>query len=130
MTTSHTSIKLHKKKGSQRQKSDNFFIFRENLIPDCIKGCFVVACTMCAFISLVWLREQIVMNGGPAWLEPQEDNTRVVDGHINENLANDEDGQVWGWIMKVARQSWTAHFLIDLNLNHNCIRNHLILIKR
>ena len=30
----------------------------------------MVACTLCAFISLVWLREQIVMNGGPEWLEP------------------------------------------------------------
>jgi len=29
-----------------------------------------VACTLCAFISLVWLREQILMNGGPEWLEP------------------------------------------------------------
>ena len=29
-----------------------------------------MACTLCAFISLVWLREQIVMNGGPEWLEP------------------------------------------------------------
>ena len=41
----------------------------ENLFADCIRGCFVVACTLCAFISLVWLREQIVMNGGPDWLE-------------------------------------------------------------
>lgn len=30
----------------------------------------MVACTLCAFISLVWLREQILMNGGPEWLEP------------------------------------------------------------
>ena len=43
---------------------------RENLFSDCIRGCFVVACTLCAFISLVWLREQIITNGGPAWLEP------------------------------------------------------------
>ncbi|KAK2554679.1 E3 ubiquitin-protein ligase MARCHF6 [Acropora cervicornis] len=42
----------------------------ENLFADCIRGCFVVACTLCAFISLVWLREQILMNGGPEWLEP------------------------------------------------------------
>ena len=42
----------------------------ENLMADCIQGCFVVACTLCAFISLVWLREQIVTNGGPDWLEP------------------------------------------------------------
>ena len=46
------------------------FFGSENLFADCIRGCFVVACTLCAFISLVWLREQIVMNGGPDWLEP------------------------------------------------------------
>lgn len=46
---------------------------RENLFSDCIRGCFVVACTLCAFISLVWLREQIITNGGPAWLEPNAD---------------------------------------------------------
>ncbi|CAH3042084.1 unnamed protein product [Pocillopora meandrina] len=45
----------------------------ENLFSDCIRGCFVVACTLCAFISLVWLREQIITNGGPAWLEPNAD---------------------------------------------------------
>ena len=33
----------------------------------------MVACTLCAFISLVWLREQIITNGGPAWLEPNAD---------------------------------------------------------
>lgn len=73
------------------------FSFSDNLLPDCIKGCFVVACTLCAFISLVWLREQIVMNGGPVWLEPREevvqvnqlpDNLRIVGDHIevSENL--------------------------------------------
>ena len=28
-----------------------------------------MACTLCAFISLVWLREQILHGGGPDWLE-------------------------------------------------------------
>ena len=32
-----------------------------------------MACTLCAFISLVWLREQIVTNGGPDWLEPNNE---------------------------------------------------------
>ncbi|XP_032220194.2 E3 ubiquitin-protein ligase MARCHF6 isoform X2 [Nematostella vectensis] len=45
----------------------------ENVFMDCVRGCFVVACTLCAFISLVWLREQIVLNGGPDWLEPNMD---------------------------------------------------------
>ena len=46
--------------------------FSENLAADCFQGCFVVTCTLCAFISLVWLREQILHGGGPDWLE-QED---------------------------------------------------------
>lgn len=41
----------------------------ENIASDCFHGCFVVACTLCAFISLVWLREQILHGGGPDWLE-------------------------------------------------------------
>ena len=68
--------------------------FSENLIPDCIKGCFVVACTLCAFISLVWLREQIVMNGGPAWLEPREDNVVPANEPVAENLVHEGDDQV------------------------------------
>ncbi|XP_019629524.1 PREDICTED: E3 ubiquitin-protein ligase MARCH6-like [Branchiostoma belcheri] len=43
----------------------------ENLMSDCLQGCFVVTCSLCAFISLVWLREQIVHGGGPQWLEQQ-----------------------------------------------------------
>ncbi|XP_012995203.1 E3 ubiquitin-protein ligase MARCHF6 [Esox lucius] len=44
----------------------------ENLLADCLQGCFVVTCTLCAFISLVWLREQIVHGGAPLWLEHQQ----------------------------------------------------------
>lgn len=43
----------------------------ENLISDGFYGCCVVTCTLCSFISLVWLREQILRGGGPEWLEPQ-----------------------------------------------------------
>ncbi|KAM3850522.1 E3 ubiquitin-protein ligase MARCHF6-like [Diretmus argenteus] len=43
----------------------------QNLLADCLQGCFVVTCTLCAFISLVWLREQIVHGGAPQWLEHQ-----------------------------------------------------------
>lgn len=39
------------------------------MVSDCFQGCFVVACTLCAFISLVWLREQILHGGGPDWLD-------------------------------------------------------------
>ncbi|XP_022603787.1 E3 ubiquitin-protein ligase MARCH6-like [Seriola dumerili] len=44
----------------------------QNLLADCLQGCFVVTCTLCAFISLVWLREQIVHGGAPQWLEQNQ----------------------------------------------------------
>ncbi|XP_054719547.1 E3 ubiquitin-protein ligase MARCHF6-like isoform X2 [Uloborus diversus] len=45
----------------------------ENLLSDSLYGCCVVTCTLCAFISLVWLREQILHGGGPEWLEQEHD---------------------------------------------------------
>lgn len=46
----------------------------ENLAADVFRGCFVVTCTLFAFIGLVWLREQILHGGGPDWLEREEAN--------------------------------------------------------
>uniref|UniRef100_A0A8C3GC73 RING-type E3 ubiquitin transferase n=1 Tax=Cyclopterus lumpus TaxID=8103 RepID=A0A8C3GC73_CYCLU len=43
--------------------------YMQNLLADSLQGCFVVTCTLCAFISLVWLREQIVHGGAPQWLD-------------------------------------------------------------
>lgn len=61
---------------------------RENLASDCFHGCFVVTCTLCAFISLVWLREQILHGGGPDWLEQdnqRRNNNRVGNPTETEN---------------------------------------------
>ena len=44
----------------------------ENVLTDVLQGCAVVTLTLLAFIGLVWLREQILHGGGPAWLEPEE----------------------------------------------------------
>lgn len=44
----------------------------ENIGSDIFHGCFVVTCTLFAFIGLVWLREQILHGGGPDWLEREE----------------------------------------------------------
>ncbi|EDV96814.1 E3 ubiquitin-protein ligase MARCHF6 [Drosophila grimshawi] len=44
----------------------------DNLTVDSFRGCFVVTCTLLAFIGLVWLREQILHGGGPDWLERDE----------------------------------------------------------
>nr|XP_015810788.2 E3 ubiquitin-protein ligase MARCH6 [Nothobranchius furzeri] len=60
----------------------------DNLLADCLQGCFVVTCTLCAFISLVWLREQIVHGGAPQWLEQQQQQPPPnVAGQANEAQA-------------------------------------------
>uniref|UniRef100_A0A671XEK8 E3 ubiquitin-protein ligase MARCHF6 n=1 Tax=Sparus aurata TaxID=8175 RepID=A0A671XEK8_SPAAU len=59
----------------------------ENLLADCLQGCFVVTCTLCAFISLVWLREQIVHGGAPQWLEQHQPPPPNAAGQANEVLS-------------------------------------------
>ncbi|XP_030340874.1 E3 ubiquitin-protein ligase MARCH6 isoform X10 [Strigops habroptila] len=59
----------------------------ENLLADCLQGCFVVTCTLCAFISLVWLREQIVHGGAPQWLEQNHQQPLNGVGQQNEAQA-------------------------------------------
>ncbi|CAN7991019.1 unnamed protein product [Ixodes hexagonus] len=43
----------------------------ENVLSDSLYGCCIVTCTLCAFISLVWLREQVIHGEGPDWLEQE-----------------------------------------------------------
>lgn len=75
----------------------------ENLLSDCFQGCFVVTCTLCTFISLVWLREQILHGGGPDWLEhdllPPNNNARQ-----NVNVAADNDAAGGGVAAPAADQ--------------------------
>ncbi|XP_074644624.1 E3 ubiquitin-protein ligase MARCHF6-like isoform X2 [Tubulanus polymorphus] len=69
----------------------------DNVLSDCFQGCFVVTCTLCAFISLVWLREQILHGGGPDWLEQENPNEQannfqpqavpVENGNADEGLV-------------------------------------------
>ncbi|XP_078395493.1 E3 ubiquitin-protein ligase MARCHF6 isoform X1 [Cetorhinus maximus] len=59
----------------------------ENLLADSLQGCFVVTCTLCAFISLVWLREQIVHGGAPQWLEQNQVQPPNGVGQQNEAAA-------------------------------------------
>lgn len=44
----------------------------------------MVTCTLCAFISLVWLREQIVHGGAPQWLEQHQPPPQNAAGQANE----------------------------------------------
>lgn len=57
----------------------------ENIVSDGFYGCCVVTCTLCVFISLVWLREQILRGGGPDWFDqPNQD-------ELGENAVVDDD---------------------------------------
>ncbi|CAJ0594354.1 unnamed protein product [Cylicocyclus nassatus] len=77
-------------------------IFRtEHVFPDIFKGCFLLIIFICTFISLVWLREQII-HGGPhdfLNIERGEDpNRNVIDGERPPNeeeiaLANNNNEQ-------------------------------------
>uniref|UniRef100_A0A8C2CUN9 RING-type E3 ubiquitin transferase n=1 Tax=Cyprinus carpio TaxID=7962 RepID=A0A8C2CUN9_CYPCA len=64
----------------------SFIPMLENLLADCLQGCFVVTCTLCAFISLVWLREQIVHGGAPLWLEQNQQQPANAAGPPNEPM--------------------------------------------
>lgn len=44
----------------------------DHLLTDVLQGGLVVFCSLGAFICLLWLREQILTGGGPAWLHPLE----------------------------------------------------------
>lgn len=62
----------------------------ENILVDIIQGGFVVLCSLAAFISLVWLREQILTGGGPDWLENVQPNPNNVNNNVNN--ANNAAG--------------------------------------
>ncbi|KAK3871776.1 hypothetical protein Pcinc_023101 [Petrolisthes cinctipes] len=63
----------------------------DNLVSDIFHGCFVVTCTLSAFISLVWLREQILHGGGPDWLDQDIQHEHEPPG--NFGLVNQGNGQ-------------------------------------
>ena len=57
----------------------------ENIGSDIFHCCFVVTCTLFAFIGLVWLREQILHGGGPDWLE-REDGGWAIGGAQQQQI--------------------------------------------
>ncbi|KAK5965750.1 Zinc finger C3HC4 type, partial [Trichostrongylus colubriformis] len=63
-------------------------IFRtEHIFPDVFKGCFLLIIFICTFISLVWLREQII-HGGPhdfLNIDQAETPNGVVEQELQEN---------------------------------------------
>ncbi|XP_013100467.1 E3 ubiquitin-protein ligase MARCHF6 [Stomoxys calcitrans] len=79
----------------------------ENLASDVFRGCFVVTCTLLSFIGLVWLREQILLGGGPDWLErddaPGIGANNADDDEVELNLPPDGGGADAGAEGDVAR---------------------------
>ena len=61
------------------------------MVTDILQGCFVVGCTLCAFISLVWLREQVLHGGGPDWLE--DDQRAAVDRVVEQAMEGNQQQQ-------------------------------------
>jgi E3 ubiquitin-protein ligase MARCH6 len=59
----------------------------ENIVSDILQGGFVVLCSLAAFISLVWLREQILSGGGPDWLENNNNNNNNQQNQELNNVA-------------------------------------------
>uniref|UniRef100_A0A3P8UA77 E3 ubiquitin-protein ligase MARCHF6 n=1 Tax=Amphiprion percula TaxID=161767 RepID=A0A3P8UA77_AMPPE len=82
----------------------------ENLLADCLQGCFVVTCTLCAFISLVWLREQIVHGGAPQWLEQHQPPPPNAAGQANEVhcLQNCQITERDVYVVSVNDMNWNA----------------------
>ncbi|XP_023333010.1 E3 ubiquitin-protein ligase MARCH6 [Eurytemora carolleeae] len=73
----------------------------DNIVADILLGSAVVTLTLLTFIGLVWLREQILHGGGPAWLEAEAavplepvPNLPHVPAVGEEALEGEEDG---GW---------------------------------
>ena len=65
-----------------------------NIPRDIFLGYGVVACTMIAFIGLIWLRVQILNGELPAWLIPhprQQQHNRNVQPHNGERNNNQEN---------------------------------------
>ncbi|CAD6184168.1 unnamed protein product [Caenorhabditis auriculariae] len=67
-----------------------FQVFRtDQIFPDIIKGGVLLAIFICIFISLVWLREQIVL-GGPANFLAFEDEVEGDAGEVEEAVGAEE----------------------------------------
>ncbi|CAC5415072.1 MARCH6 [Mytilus coruscus] len=74
----------------------------ENIASDCFYGCFVVTCTLCAFISLVWLREQILHGGGPEWLEQDDQGQNPQRNFLDAGMVNNLVGGFGGGAPRAA----------------------------
>ena len=54
---------------------------------DIMHGCAIVACTLSAFICLIWLRVQVLNGDLPAWLIPRRQDQPDIEENNNPNFA-------------------------------------------
>lgn len=63
------------------------FCCREDILFDCAHGLVIVLVSLLAFISIVWLRDQLVHGLGPNWLEEdRREVDRVVMREAQEHV--------------------------------------------
>ncbi|VDO93845.1 unnamed protein product [Soboliphyme baturini] len=62
----------------------------ESILSDCLQGTIIIGLTLCAFVSMVWLREQIVHGGMPHWLNLDQ----VIDQEADQAERNQGDAQL------------------------------------
>ena len=109
----------------------------ENLFSDGFYGCCVVMCTLCTFIFLIWLREQIIRVGAPDWLErplnlplfqalfrarENDNNANLVEAPGNElannnNVDNAEDNEA----NDADDENGTLVFMLDYIADHRML---------
>eukprot|EP00111_Clytia_hemisphaerica_P002627 TCONS_00007456-protein len=65
----------------------------ENAFTDCLFGIVVVASSVGGFILLLWLREQILVHGGPEWLVEAEGGPHP---QFDAMVVNFFQNQLWG----------------------------------
>lgn len=63
----------------------------ENVVHDGMCGFVIVISTLCFFIAIVWLREQIVHGGAPEWLEPPLPPRRAAENRAGGAAAEGQE---------------------------------------
>uniref|UniRef100_A0A915KD79 RING-type E3 ubiquitin transferase n=1 Tax=Romanomermis culicivorax TaxID=13658 RepID=A0A915KD79_ROMCU len=66
----------------------------ENLFSDCFTGMLIMSLSLCAFVSLVWLREQIIHGGPLNWAHNNQNNNNNVNNNNNAREHNNNNVNV------------------------------------
>lgn len=85
----------------------------KNISGDIFHGCFVVTCTLFAFIGLIWLREQILHGGGPDWLERDEPNNQQQLNVLLPPIPEENPAEEVRCLLYTFLKDYDTVFLID-----------------